>query len=83
MDRIVYEAKKRKIEQLRRFQGGLIKATRSNNIDDINNIFVSSANPKDVITLSVYNRAGYYLKNGKSTAPDDFKPKSAIFQEAG
>ena len=62
----MYEAKKRKIEQLRRFQGGLIKATRSNNIDDINNIFVSSTNPKDVITLSVYNRAGYYLKNGKS-----------------
>lgn len=44
---------------------------------------MSSANPKDVITLSVYNRAGYYLKNGKSSTAEDFKPKSAIFQEAG
>ncbi len=45
MDKIMYEAKKRKIDQLRRFQGGLIRAQRSNNIDDINNIFVSSTNP--------------------------------------
>ena len=76
MEKIVMEAKKRKIEQLRRFQGGLIKANRASNLDDINNIFVSSTNPKEVITLSLYNRAGYYLNRRQ-----DYRPQTGVLSE--